>query len=274
MKDKSSFSLVDTHAHLASSRFSDSRAALISKAKANGVDRIVTIACDLEDSRENLAMAAEFPGVAPTVGVHPTYVHEIGSKNWENEIRELAKSPGVAAIGEIGLDYFHPPQDGSPEKEWRKKQREVFETLLQISIDLDLPAVIHQRESGADVAEVLQQFPKAKAVLHCFGGTKSEAEKALEMGHYISFTGILTFPKAPEVRNVAQMVPLDRVMVETDSPFLAPVPFRGKQCEPAMVRHTAEKLGELHGLSLPEIAAITTENAERFFRSLPSLDSL
>ena len=266
MEDKNALYLIDTHAHLNSSRFGGNVAELLKKAHESNVGRILSIACDIEDSEANLALAAEFEEVIPTVGVHPLYVHEVAPDEWLESLRNLAARPEVAAIGEIGLDYFHPPQDGSSDAAWRKTQRNVFEAQLQLALEFDLPVVIHQRESAEDVMEVLRHFPGIQAVLHCFNGTQAQAEAALEAGFYLSFTGILTFPSAGDVREVAAAAPLDRIMVETDSPYLAPVPFRGKQCEPHMVAHTARQLGELHQLSLPDITRITTENAFRFFR--------
>lgn len=265
MEEKSEVFLTDTHAHLASSRFSGDLPGLIARACAAGVRRIVSISCDEEDALANLDLAERFPGVSPTVGVHPCYVHETGEGDWLGRIRALAARPGVVAVGEIGLDYYHPPQDGGTEADWRRLQRQVFEAMLQIALDLDLPVVVHQRESGRDTLEVLEQFPGVTAVLHCFTGSVEEAERALAAGHYLSYTGVLTYPKAEEVRATASMAPLDRLMVETDSPYLAPVPFRGKQCEPALVRYTAERLAELRGVSPDEMASITSSNAERFF---------
>lgn len=265
MEAENNVSLVDTHAHLASSKLRPDLEAILERSESAGLSRIVSIACDLEDSKTNLVLAGANPLVSPTVGIHPLYVHEIESPEWETELRELASRPGVAAIAEIGLDYFHPPGDGSSEADWRKLQREIFERQLQIAIDLDLPVVVHQRESAEDVATVLRQFPETRAVLHCFTGTMAEAEVALDLGHYLSFTGILTFNNATQVQDVAANAPLDRIMVETDCPYLAPVPFRGKRCEPAYVRHTAEKLALLRGLDLTEIARATSENASRFF---------
>jgi len=266
MEDKNTIYLIDTHAHLNSSRFGGNVAELLRNARESNVGRILSIACDIEDSEANLALAGEFEEVIPTVGIHPLYVDALTPLQWLDPLRKLAGRPEVAAIGEIGLDYFHPPPDGSTEAESRAIQREVFETQLQLAIELDLPVVIHQRESAEDVMAVLLNFPGIKAVLHCFNGTHEQAGRAIEAGFYLSFTGILTFPSAGDVREVAAAAPLDRIMVETDSPYLAPVPFRGKQCEPHMVAHTARQLGELHGLSLPEITKITTENAFRFFR--------
>lgn len=262
-------SLIDTHSHLASARFEGEISGIIARAAEAGVGQIVAIACDLEDSETNLQLASAYDSVAATVGIHPLYVHELNHSNWMDCLARMVRDEPVAAIGEIGLDYFHPPADGSSEDDWRRRQREVFEMQLQLAEDNDLPVVVHQRESATDVAEVLKSFPGVRAVLHCFTGTRAEAEEALAMGHYLSFTGILTFPSAESVREVASAVPLDRIMVETDSPYLAPVPFRGRQCEPAMVTHTAAKLAGLHGKSAPEMARITTENARRFFRNLP-----
>ena len=260
--------LIDTHTHLASSRFADRIPEVIARAAEDGVAQMVSIACDIEDSLTNLRLAASHESVAATAGIHPLYVHELDEATWLDELTRIAKEEKISAIGEIGLDYYHPPQNGSTDAEWRALQREVFEQQLQLALEHDLPVVVHQRESAADVAEVLRGFPAVKAVLHCFSGTQEEAEEALSRGHYLSFTGILTFPSAQAVRDVATSTPLDRIMVETDSPYLAPVPFRGKQCEPFMVKHIAAKLAELHRMSDREMAAVTTENARRFFRHL------
>jgi len=258
-------SLVDTHAHLASSRLREDLDEVITRSREADLCRIITIACDLEDSVTNLELAERFDIVSPTVGIHPLYVHEIESDEWEKELRELGQRPSVCAIAEIGLDYFHPPGDGSSEEEWRNLQRDVFEKQLQIAIDLDLPAVIHQRNSAADVTAILRNFPKARAVLHCFTGTMDEAEQGLKLGHMLSFPGIITFKNAVEVQEVAAQTPLERVMVETDCPYLAPVPFRGKRCEPAYVKHTANQLARLRGLDSKEVEEATTANATRFF---------
>jgi len=265
MEANSKVILTDTHAHLASPGFVGDLPAVIGRASDRGVKRIVSISCDAEDSKTNLRIAKDHPSVLPAVGVHPLYIEPISGENWLDEIHELASHPQVVAIGEIGLDYFHPPRDGSSEKDWRRKQRGIFEQLLQLAQDLELPAIIHQRESTSDVAAVLSGFPGVKAVLHCFSGTIGEAAAALESGHFLSFTGILTFKSAGDLRKTAASVPLNRVMVETDCPYLAPEPFRGKRCEPHMVEFTARTLGGLHGLDLDEISAITSATADDFF---------
>lgn len=255
----------DTHAHLASSRFREDLADVIRRASAAGVRRIISISCDLEDTEFNLKLAASHPGIYATAGVHPCYVHEIPPGDWLEALRQAARQPEIVAIGEIGLDYYHPPADGSEVAVWRGRQREVFEALLQLAHELGKPVVVHQRESGADVLEVLAGFPAVRAVLHCFTGGPEEAEKALAAGHFLSYTGVLTYPKAPEVRESARITPLDRVMIETDAPYLAPLPHRGKRCEPAMVVDTARGLADLHGLALDEVADLTSGNAARFF---------
>jgi len=273
MEGKNQANLTDTHAHLASEKFRGERDAIVARAAEAGVDRIVTIACDLEDSETNLELARTYPGVAPTVGIHPLYVGEIAEDDWPGTLAGLAKTPPVAAIGEIGLDYYHPPADGSDEATWRARQWEVFERQLQLALELDMPVVVHQRDSAEDVTAMLRQFPDVRAVLHCFSGTVAQAEEALEMGNFISFTGILTFPSAEEVRRAAAVAPIDRVMVETDCPYLAPAPHRGKRCEPAMVVHTAQRLAEIHGMDPEETAEVTSRNATAFFRSLPQPES-
>lgn len=265
MKEKSEVFLTDTHAHLASQRFQGDLGGILARSCEAGVGRIVSISCDLEDVGANLDIAAAHQGVFATAGVHPCYVHAPGPPDWRDRLRHLAARPEIVAIGEIGLDYHHPPEDGSETSVWRRLQESIFEELLQLAQDLKLPAVIHSRESTSSVLGVLARFPSVRAVLHCFTGSPEEAEQALAAGHFLSFTGVITYPKADDVRATAAVVPLERVMVETDSPYLAPVPFRGKRCEPGMIRHTCQRLAEINGVSTDEMAAITSRNATSFF---------
>jgi TatD DNase family protein len=265
MEAKSHAFLTDTHAHLASSRFAGELGGLLDRAREAGVGRIVSISCDEEDVEANLELASRHSGVFATAGIHPCYVHEVGEGDWLGRIRTLASRPGIVAIGEIGLDFYHPPGDGGTVEHWRARQQDVFEAMLQMALDLSKPVVVHQRESGPEVLEVLGRFPGVRAVLHCFTGGPAEAERALAAGHWLSFTGVLTYPKSESIREAAALVPDDRILIETDAPYLAPVPFRGKSCEPAMVRHTALKLAEVKGLGLDELAALTSRNAEHFF---------
>lgn len=265
MEAKFTSFLTDTHAHLSSSRFLGDIHGLFQRAKEAEVRRIISVSCDLEDVESNIKLASEQSGIFATAGIHPCYVHEPGDNDWREKLYKLSKHSTIIAIGEIGLDYYHPPQDGSSEKEWRFLQTRIFEEMLQLAQERELPVVVHHRESFDAVLEVLSRFPKVRAVLHCFTGTMAEADRALSAGHYISFTGVLTFPKSAEIREVAAAAPSDRIMLETDSPYLAPVPFRGKTCEPALVRHTALALAEARRVSFAEIAELTSRNAESFF---------
>lgn len=262
--DTASF-LTDTHAHLASARFSGEVEAVLERAREAGIGRIVSISCDEGDVAANLGLASRHAGVFATAGIHPCHVHEVGEGDWLARIRSFAARPEIVAIGETGLDFFHPPQDGGSLESWRGRQREVFEAMLDLAAEAGKPVVVHQRESGPAVLGVLARFPGVRAVLHCFTGGPAEAEEALAAGHWLSFTGVLTYPKSEGIRAAAALAPLDRILLETDSPYLAPVPFRGKTCEPAMVRSTALRLAELKQLDLDEIASITSRNAEAFF---------
>ena len=258
--------LVDTHAHLAASQFRDDLAEVISRATDAGVTRIITIGSDLEDSARNLEIADEFPGVFAAVGVHPTSVHEVTDSDWIDQIREMARHPKVVAIGEIGLDFFHAPRDGSSDEDWRARQDKFFRTQLELAAELEMPAVIHQRECIDEVGTVLADYSgRVQAVVHCFTGTPEQMQRILDMNHFVSFTGIVTFPKALDMKDSAIAAPDDRFMVETDSPYLAPVPFRGKRCEPAYARQTAEHIAELRGIPFDQLATITSDNAETFF---------
>ena len=265
MNSLHSLDLIDTHAHLASEKFAGEVEAIIQRAAQVGVRRIISISCDLADSRANLALAEANAGVWAAVGIHPVYVHDPGEDGWLASLRELARHPKAVAIGETGLDFYHPPQDGRPLESWRNLQYATFTAQLELAQELGMPVVIHQRECAAEVTAVLRDFPGARAVLHCFSGTQTEAEEALAMGHMISFTGTVTYPKSADLREVARSLPIDRIMVENDSPYLPPQPFRGTRNEPALVVHTAEVLADLHGMSVAEFARITTENALAFF---------
>tara|TARA_R110002096_G_scaffold100173_2_gene221944 strand:+ start:6518 stop:7306 length:789 start_codon:yes stop_codon:yes gene_type:complete len=258
--------LIDTHAHLASARIRNETEVLLKRAAEADVGRIITIGTDTEDSLENTRLAATHDSVFATVGVHPTSVHEVG-ENWLSEIRELAAKPKVVAIGEAGLDYFHPPQDGSPEPEWRARQASFFRQQLDLAVELDLPIVIHQRESSEDVLAIMQDYVgKVRAVFHCYVGPVEEARELCDLGFHLSFTGVATYKNAAEVAECAAWVPLEKMMVETDSPFLAPVPKRGKTNEPSFVRHTAAFIAEKRGMTLAEFADATTKTAIDFFR--------
>jgi TatD DNase family protein len=277
--------LIDTHAHLDFPEFAFDLEAVVKRATTAGVTRIITVGTTVESSREAVRIATKYPGVYATVGVHPTHAVEV-SENFIDELRELAKEPKVIAIGETGLDYFHLPSRSEKEdviqtayralsagsvelllrdQSEKASQAVVFQEQLELAESLDLPVVIHQRDSLDDIAPIIREFP-VTAVFHCFNGSPAQALDLVQQGYYISFTGIVTFRKAEEVREAAAAISLDRLMVETDAPYLAPVPFRGKRCEPAYVKETAQAIAEAREISFKTLAEATTRNACRFFR--------
>jgi len=250
--------LVDSHCHLDFPDLSVELDALLARMRENGVAHAVCIGVTLENWPRVRAIAESHPQLSMTVGVHPD----------EREAREpsrvelvaLARTPKVVAIGETGLDYFRATGD----LEW---QRERFRTHIRAARDAGKPLVIHTRSASADTLEIMraEQAQEVGGVMHCFTETQEVAEAALELGFHISFSGIVTFKNAVELKEVARRVPLDRILVETDSPYLAPVPHRGRRNEPAFVRHVAEYLAGLRGMSLEAFSRATTANFERLF---------
>ncbi len=251
--------LVDSHAHIDTSRFQTDREATIQAAVAGGVTRIVDPGCDLPSSQQAVALAKAHPGVVfAGVGVHPhdamSYSDEVGG-----QLRQLAREPEVVAIGEFGLDYFRML---SP----REVQRSAFCAHLQLARECNLPCIIHVRDAHDEVIELLRAHGKGlRGVFHCFSGDVAQAEECLSCeGFMISFAGPLT-KQGNALPEVARMVPLDRVLVETDSPYLVPKPLKARRNEPLFVRYVAERLAQLRGMTLEEIARITTDNAVRLF---------
>lgn len=249
--------LVDTHNHLQHEQFNDDRAEVLERALA-ALDWMVVIGNDLATSQA--AVESVRDRVYAAVGIHP---HDASTVTPEvlAEIQTLASQPGVVAIGEIGLDYHY---DLSP----RACQRDIFRQQLEMAIACTMPVVVHSREAESDTADILEPLyaQLAGGVMHCFGGNAHFAEQCLAWGFYVSFAGNVTFPKAQQLRDAAQVVPLDRLLVETDSPYLAPQPVRGRRCEPIHVLHTAACLAELKGVTLEELAEATSANARRVFR--------
>lgn len=251
--------LVDSHAHVDTSRFNSDRDAVIQAAVAGGVSRIIDPGCDLASSQAAVNLAQTYPGIIfAGVGVHPheatTWTPEV-----EQGIRALVHEPGVVAIGEFGLDYFRML---SP----RDKQREVFVAHLRLAREFDLPCIIHVRDSHDDVIELLRMHGQdLRGVFHCFSGNLAQADECLSLqGFLLSFAGPLT-KQGNVLPDVAHVAPLDRILVETDSPYLIPRPRKERRNEPLFVRHVAEKLAEIRGMTLEEIAQITTDNAARLF---------
>ena len=248
----------DSHCHLTDGRFDEDRAVVLDAALHAGVTRMVTVASNLEDARAAAELAAGNPALWSTAGIHPHEVTEAGDADLA-AVRELAATcPEVVAIGETGLDYFY---DHSP----RELQRGWFEAHLGVAADLDLPIVIHTREAEEDTIAVLRNAPgTVRKVLHCFTGSMRLLEVGLEEGCYVSFAGIITFSKF-DGQDAVRAVPEGRLLAETDAPYLAPVPRRGKRNEPAFVAHVVAALADIRGESVRAVAEATAENAERFY---------
>jgi TatD DNase family protein len=261
--------LTDTHAHLCYPKLEADLPAVVARARQAGVTRIVSIATDLETSRRTIEIAGEFDGVYAAVGLHPGDVPDVGMSDL-GELARLAMAPKVVAIGETGLDYF---REARRDMELRRLQKELFRAHLALARERQLPVVIHNREAEQDILEILGEHAaglpetwRPWGVMHCFAGDASFAQACLEIGLLISFTGILTFKTAGALREVAAQVPLESVMLETDAPFLAPEPYRGKTNEPSYVPAIAAVLAAVKGVSVEEVARVTEANAERLFR--------
>lgn len=248
--------LTDTHAHLDS--LEDPEGA-VERARSNGVERIISISSGLESSRNTLAFAGGREGIYVAVGVHP-HAAATGDEPTLSAIEDLAGSQGVVAIGETGLDY-HYMNSG------KETQIRSFTGQIAIARRRGLPIVIHVRDADEDLIGILksEDVSERRGVIHCFTGNYETAKRYLDLGFYISFSGIVTFKKSDELRAAAAGVPADRLLIETDSPYLAPVPFRGKPNEPAYVRHVAETVAEVRRLKTEELARLTSENAARLF---------
>lgn len=252
--------LFDTHCHLDAGSFPEGADAVIERANAAGVTRFTCIGVgSLEQARAAVALAERRADVLATVGIHPHDASDAGAA-LDAELATLAAHPRVVAVGEVGLDFHY---DHSP----RETQRDVFRRAIALALRLKKPLVIHTRSAPADTLAILEaeQARDVGGIIHCFSEDRAFAVRALELGFYLSFSGILTFKNATAVHDVAAWAPDDRILVETDSPYLAPVPLRGKKCEPAFVRHTAARLAELRGSDLERVAHLTTENAARIF---------
>ena len=252
--------LIDSHCHL--DHWEEAEwAGLIERAHAAGVGELVTIGTRYDQSLRMRAFAAETPNVWCTLGIHPLSAAEDPVPD-PAALSDLAGHPKVIGIGEAGLDYFY---DRAP----RDVQEASFRAQIQAARLAEIPICIHARDADADIARILRSEREGgyfDILLHCFSSGRGLAEAGIEMGGYVSFSGILTFPKSQELRDIARDLPTSRLLVETDAPYLSPVPFRGKRNEPARVVHTAQVLGEVKGVSGEEIAAITTENFRRLFR--------
>ena len=250
--------IFDTHAHYDDEAFDADREELLASMPENGVGLIVDPGCDLESSRRAVEIAEKYPHVYAAVGWHPENCAPYTGESLDT-LRQWAKSPKVVAIGEIGLDYYW---EQNPPREW---QQEVFRAQLALAQELSLPVIVHDRDAHADSLTIVKEFPDVRGVFHCYSGSAEIAQELLKLGWYLGFDGPLTYKNAKKTVEVARIVPLDRVLLETDSPYMSPVPVRGTRNDSRNVSHIAAKFAEIRGMSTDEIIALTNENGRRFF---------
>lgn len=249
--------IFDTHAHYADRAFDEDRYELLDKLPEMGVKYVMLASSSVEDTAENAAIAQKYGYIYAASGVHPESVDE-NPENYLDIVRETAlSSPKIKAIGEIGLDYHY---DGYS----REKQLKLFEEQLILAKELDLPVIIHSRDACEDTLNMLKKH-RPKGVVHCFSGSAETAKEIIKLGMYIGFTGVLTFKNAKKALKALEEVPLDKLLLETDCPYMAPVPFRGKRCDSSMIAYTAAAAAEIKGIDTQEIIDITCENGKRFY---------
>lgn len=252
--------LFDSHAHLDDRKYNDDRHEMLMRAKDNGLSYIINVGYDVPSSRRSVALAEKYDFIYAAVGIHPHDAASEGEKGLE-ELKRLSSNPKVVAIGEMGLDYY---RDLSP----RDIQQEMFRKQIRLAKELDKPIIVHDRDAHGDVMNILkeEEAEKTGGVLHCFSGSMEMARECLDMGFFISIAGPVTFSNARRLQEIAEAVPLDKLLIETDAPYLTPEPNRGKRNESAFVVHVARKISELKSLPIEEIAAATTANAKKLFR--------
>jgi TatD DNase family protein len=254
--------MIDTHCHLTDPRLAEQLHEVLARAAAAGVSRLITIGTDIDDDLKAIELCRAVPNVRCAVGIHPNYCGHAREENLP-QLRTLQADPGVLALGEMGLDYHH---QYSP----RDRQRHFFEYQLQLASEVNRPVVIHCREATDDCLAIMRAFPTIRAVFHCFTGSTDEARKILDAGYLLGFTGAVTFKKSDEVRAAAALAPLDRVLVETDAPYLSPEPVRKQKTnEPAFVIHVAAVVARVKNLSVGELYRATTQNLKRIFYWAP-----
>ena len=250
--------LFDTHAHYDSGAFNADRMELLASLPEQDVKLILNPGCDLESSRKAVELADAFPFVYAAVGFHPSDCAGFSEDSVE-ELRKLAAHPKVKAIGEIGLDYYW---KDNPSHDF---QHQVFHRQMELAEELKLPVIIHDREAHHDCLEVVKSHPNVTGVYHCYSGGIEDAKTLVKMGWMLSFTGVITFKNARRSLEIIEMLPMDRIMVETDAPYLTPEPFRGKRNDSSKVRYMCQAIAEVKGLTAEEVARITLENGKRFF---------
>ncbi len=250
--------LFDTHAHLNDRAFDCDREELLKTLPQMGISLLMNAGCDLASSQECAAMAQRYPYVYAAVGSHPDAADQVNDTVLE-EYRKLCKLEKVKAIGEIGLDYHY---EDIP----RDIQKKAFIAQMELARELKMPVIVHEREAHQDGMDIVRQFPGVTGVFHCYSGSAEMAKQLVDLGWYIGFTGVLTFSNARRAIEAAQAIPLDRIVIETDCPYMSPVPFRGKRNDPSRVLYVADKLAEIRGITPEEARAITLENGKRLYR--------
>jgi len=250
--------LFDTHAHMNDPAFDADRAEILLGLKEKGVAYMMNVGCCLESSRDCIAMAEEYPFVYASVGSHPDSADEV-NESVLDAYRQMAQHPKVKAIGEIGLDYHY---EDIP----REIQKRAFRMQMELAQELNMPVIVHERDAHDDGMRIAKEFKNVTGVFHCYSGSAEMARQLVDMGWYIGFTGVLTFKNARKAVETAQRIPLERIVLETDCPFMAPEPFRGKRNDPGYLYRMAEQLAQLRNISVEEVCRITTENAKGLYR--------
>ncbi|MBI6059101.1 TatD family hydrolase [Clostridium perfringens] len=253
------YEIFDTHAHYDSDSFDEDRENVIKELKENGVIGVLNCGSDLYGLRKSVELAKEFDMFYAAVGIHPENADEF-NEDVVKEIKEFVKNEKVKAIGEIGLDYYW--EENPP----REVQKEVFRAQMKLADELNLPVVIHDRDAHKDTLEIMKEFPHVIGVVHCFSGSVEFAKECIKLGYYIGFTGVLTFKNAKKLVDVCREIPAERMLVETDCPFMAPVPFRGKRNKSDYIEYIIDKMSEIRGISGEEMNEILLNNKKRLFK--------
>ena len=248
--------IIDSHAHYDDEAFEEDRDNLLQSMQSNGIEKIINVGANIKGSRTSIALSEQYPFIYAAVGVHPSDTEELDEEKiaW---LKEVSKKEKVVAIGEIGLDYYWPEPDREIQKKWFIRQ-------MELAQEVNLPVIIHSRDAAQDTIEILKQFP-ANGVIHCYSYTKESAKKFLKMGYYFGIGGVLTFKNAKKLKEAVMEIPMDRILLETDSPYLAPEPNRGKRNSSLNIPYVVKELAQLKGITEEEVINITTENTKRLF---------
>ena len=252
--------IFDSHAHYDDEAFDEDREAILQNIQQNGVCRVMNIGCDLQSSKFAIQLTENYDWIYASAGIHPGNAENL-PHDWLAQLAQLLCVPKVRAVGEIGLDYHY----GSENK---LRQQEVFFSQMKLAEEHKLPVIIHSREATADTLNILKQFP-ANGVVHCFSGSAETARELIGMGYYIGFTGVVTFQNAHKAKKAAEAVPLNRLLLETDAPYMAPVPCRGKRCTSDLIRYTAQEIANIKGIPVQEVIDAARENTQRLFQIEP-----